>query len=113
MKREVNTKLLSTTIDIVLILNHIIELRKIKLTKKILNNNEYDVEHLRLRRIVKKMMIRDEESEKEKKNKNSNDEKNDKENANSKQKKKRQRRLRFKNLNKKKFDKKFKKKSKQ
>ena len=71
------------TIDVVLITNHIIEMRKIKVTKKIFNKNEYDIEHLRLRKIVKKMMMRDENEEK-KKNENSNDEENDEKNANSK-----------------------------
>ena len=82
-RREINIKLLLMTIDIFLITNHIIEVRKIRVTKKILNKNEYDIEHLRLRRIVKKMMMRD-ENEKKKKNENLNDEENDEENANSK-----------------------------
>ena len=85
-RREINIEFLLTTIDIFLIMNHIIEMRKIKMTKKIFNKNEYDIEHLRLRRIVKKVMMRD-ESEEKKKNENSNDEENDEENANSEQKK--------------------------
>ena len=84
-RREMNIELLFTTIDIVLISNHIIEMRKIRMTKKIFNKNEYDIEHLRLRRMMNEMMMFDDESEKEKKkNKNSNDEENDKKNANLK-----------------------------
>ena len=73
-RREINTKLLLMTIDIFLITNHIIEMQKIKMTKKIFNKNEYNIEHLRLRKIVKKMIMRDENEEK-KKNENSNNEK--------------------------------------
>ena len=65
-KREVNTEFLLTTIDIVLISNHIIEVRKIKMTKKILKKNEYDVEHLRLRRIMKKIIVLENENEEKK-----------------------------------------------
>ena len=111
-EREINTKFLMTTIDIILILNHIIEMRKIKMTKKIFKKNEYDVEHLRLRQIMKEMIILENESEEKKKNMHSKNEKNDKKNANSKQTKEREERLRFKKKNKEKFDKKFKKKNK-
>ena len=77
-----------TTIDIILITNHIIEMRKIKVTKEIFNKNEYDIEHLRLRKIVKEVTMHD-ESEEKKKNENLNNKENDERNTNSKQKKKR------------------------
>ena len=64
LRREINTKLLLTTINIFLIMNHIIEMQKIKMTKKIFNKNEYNIEHLRLRKIVKKIMMRDESEKK-------------------------------------------------
>ena len=66
-EREVNTKLLMMAIDIILISNHIIEIQKIKMTKKIFKKNEYNVEHLRLRQIMKKMTVFNDENKEKKK----------------------------------------------
>ena len=52
---DVSTKLLFTTIDTIMITNHSFEIRKIKITKKIFNAKKYVIDHLRLRRAVKKM----------------------------------------------------------
>ena len=44
--RDVNTELLLTTIDTVLITNHSTRLKKIKVTKKILDAKKYVIDHL-------------------------------------------------------------------
>ena len=50
-----NTKLLLTTIDTIMITNHSFEIRKIRVIKKILDAKKYVIDHLRLRRAVKKV----------------------------------------------------------
>ena len=52
---DVNTELLLTTIDTFLITNHSTRLKKIKITKKILDAKKYVIDHLRLQRAVTKM----------------------------------------------------------
>ena len=53
--RDVNTKLLFTTIDTVLITNYSIELKKVKVIKKAFDAKKYVIDHLRLRRAITKV----------------------------------------------------------
>ena len=52
---DMNTKFLFTTINTVLITNHLTKLKKIRVTKKILNTKKYVIDHLRLRQAVMKV----------------------------------------------------------
>ena len=62
--REINTELLFTTIDAIVITNHIFEIKKIKTIKKTLDAKEYVIDHLRLRRVVKKVVKLDKKIDK-------------------------------------------------
>ena len=61
--REVNTKLLLTTIDTIMITNHTSEIRKIRMIKEIFNDKKYIIDHLRLQQTIKKIFDFDKEND--------------------------------------------------
>ena len=63
LDRDVNAKFFFTTINIILITNHSTRLKKIRVIKKILDMKNYIINHLRLRRAVKKMFDFDKEND--------------------------------------------------